>query len=167
MGFGIIARTRGKLSAIDYGVCRTGKDDTLTERLVMLRTFLCRLLEHHNPDVVALEQVFMRKNVQSALRVGEARAMVLLGVGERGLPVIEYPTATAKRAVSGHGGATKEHIQVMVRDQLGLSEIPEPHDAADALALAICLLHDPRLDPRYPKNVTFPGRLIMPSRTAP
>jgi crossover junction endodeoxyribonuclease RuvC len=160
MGYGVVARKRGRLVPVDFGAVRTKRGDSLTERLVTLRDFLVRVMDHHRPDVIALEQVFVAKNVQSALRVGEARAIVLLCAGDRKLPVLEYPTAVAKRAVAGHGGASKGAVQSMVREQLSLDVIPEPHDAADALALAICLLTDPRLNPRFPADLRHTGRYL-------
>ena len=148
LGFGVVARKKGEVLAVDHGACTMKRGTPLPQRLVTIRDFLIRVLDHHEPDVIALEQVFIRINPQSALRVGEARAIVLLAAGDRKIPLVEYPNAVAKRSVTGHGGASKERMQAMVRDQLSLSEVPKPHDAADALALALCLLQDPRLDPR-------------------
>lgn len=158
MGFGLIARRAGSVFAVDYGALKADRSQSRGGRLLTLRNGLIRLLDHHRPDALALEQVFVRRNPQSALAVGEARAVVLLTAEERDLPVVEYPAAVAKRSVSGHGGAAKERIQTMVQAELRLPEIPEPHDAADALALALCLLHDPRMDPRIPGDSPLPGR---------
>jgi crossover junction endodeoxyribonuclease RuvC len=106
-------------------------------------------LAHHTPDLVALEAAFFAKNAQSTLRIGEARATVLLAAGQRRVPVLQYPPKVAKRAVTGAGSADKALVQQMVAADLGLAALPEPHDAADALALALCALRDPRLDPRF------------------
>ena len=97
-------------------------------------------------------QAFHHKNIQSALRLGEVRATVHVAAHSLGIPVVEYATAVAKKSVTGHGGATKEIVGRMVSDQLGLAEVPEPHDAADALALALCLLYDPAMDPRFAES---------------
>ena len=89
-------------------------------------------------DVLALEEAFFGKSVQSALRIGEARGVVLVAAARAGIPVAQYPPATIKKAVTGRGGATKEQVQEMVRITLGLAAPPQPADAADALAIAIC-----------------------------
>lgn len=149
LGFGIVGRRRGKFLAVDHGVFRPPAKAVIGDRLLHLMDGIAKLLDHHRPDVVALEQAFVKVNVQSALRIGEARAVVLLAAAERAIPVVQYPTATVKKSVSGHGGATKAAIQTMVAQQLGLAEIPTPHDAADGLALALCFLYDPRFDPRF------------------
>ena len=150
MGYGVIGRRGRQHVEVDHGAFRppTGAAD-IASRLLSLRDDLRRLLDHHRPHVVSLEEAFLAKNVQSTLRLGEARAVVLLTAAERSIPVVQYPTAVAKKAVTGHGGATKEVVQDLVRRHLDLAAAPTPHDAADALALGLCLLFDPRLDPRF------------------
>lgn len=154
MGFGVIGRRGRQHVEVDHGVfrpkARNGDGDAtaMGDRLLSLRDDLRRLFDHHRPHVVSLEEAFLAKNVQSTLRLGEARAVVLLAAAERSIPVVQYPTAVAKKAVTGHGGATKDVVQDLVRRHLDLAAPPTPHDAADALALALCLLFDPRLDPK-------------------
>lgn len=145
LGFGIVGRSGQELRAVDFGTFSPPRSADTAARLLFLKKEVSRLLDHHRPDVVALEQVFVKINVQSALRVGEARACVLLAAAECGIPVVQYPTATAKKRVCGHGGAVKTSVQAMVQHHLSLEVVPEPHDAADALALALCLLFDPML----------------------
>lgn len=149
MGFGVIGRRGRQLLHVDHGAFRPPTSADAPGRLLALKNDLGALLDHHKPHVVSLEEAFVDKNVQSALRLGEARAVVMLACAERGIPVVQYSTAVAKKSVTGHGTAGKELVQDMVRRHLDLPEPPEPHDAADALALALCLLFDPRLDARF------------------
>lgn len=149
MGFGVVARRRGALLRVDHGVFRTDPTVPMPNRLLGLFRDVRALLAHHKPDLVSIEQAFFSKNPQSAFRIGEARAVVLVAAAEAGLAVLEYPTAVAKRSVTGHGRADKADVQEMIARLLGLATLPEPHDAADALALAVCALHDPRLDARF------------------
>ena len=107
------------------------------------------MLAHHRPHVMALEEAFLHRNVQSALRLGEARGAVMLAASAHDVPVVQYPAAVVKKSVTGHGGANKELVQDMVARHLNLDGAPTPHDAADALAMALCLLFDPELDPRF------------------
>ncbi len=149
MGFGVVGRVRGRVMRVDHGAFRPPDKAEIGERLFFLFERLRALLLHHAPDLIALEESFFAKNAQSTLRIGAARAVVLLAAGERKIPVLQYPTKVAKRAVTGTGSADKGLVQQMVAADLGLTEFPEPHDAADALALALCALRDPRLDPRF------------------
>jgi crossover junction endodeoxyribonuclease RuvC len=102
---------------------------------------LRRLLTEHRPDCVAVENVFYARNVRSALKLGHARGVALLAAVEGGYPVFEYAPAEIKRAVVGYGRAEKHQVGEMVRLMLGLADAPTPHDAADALAVAICHAH--------------------------
>ncbi len=149
MGFGVVGRVRGRLRRVDHGTFRPDPDLTHPLKLHFLFEQVRALVAHHRPDLLALEQTFFHKNAQSTLRIGEARAVVLVAAAGQGIPVFEYPTRLVKKSVTGFGGADKVMMQEMVARELELSEIPTPHDAADALALAICALLDPALDPRF------------------
>jgi crossover junction endodeoxyribonuclease RuvC len=109
--------------------------------LTVIHTGLAALLARHRPDCVAVENIFYARNVRSALKLGHARGVAILAAAEAGLPVIEYAPAEIKRAVVGYGRAEKSQMQRMVQLLLGLDAPPSPHDAADALAVAICHLH--------------------------
>ncbi len=98
------------------------------------------LIARHQPDCVAIEDIFHARNVRSALKLGQARGIALLAASEAGLPVVSYAPAAIKRAVVGYGRAEKQQVQQMVKLLLGLAQPPTPHDAADALAVAICHL---------------------------
>ncbi len=111
------------------------------DRLAAIHRALTRALEECRPDCVALENLFHATNVRSALKLGHARGVAMLAAVEAGLPVIEYTPAEIKRSVVGYGRAEKAQVGQMVKLLLGLDVVPRPHDAADALAVAICHLH--------------------------
>ena len=102
---------------------------------------LTRLLAEHRPDCIAIEDVFHAKNVRSALKLGHARGVALLAASQAGVAVIEYAPAEIKRAVVGYGRAEKHQVGQMIKLLLGLESVPAPHDAADALAAAVCHVH--------------------------
>ena len=110
-------------------------------RLLTIHTRLSELLSECRPDAVAIENLFFAANVRSALKLGHARGVAMLAAVEAGVPVIEYTPAEIKRAVVGYGRAEKHQVQHMVKLILGLPAVPAPHDAADALAVAICHVH--------------------------
>jgi len=112
------------------------------EKLLAIHRALGELLRMHRPDCVVVENVFHATNVRSALKLGHARGVALLTAVEGGYPVVEYTPAEVKLAVVGYGRAEKHQVGEMVRLLLGLGEVPEPHDASDALAVAICHVHN-------------------------
>lgn len=113
----------------------------LPERLAAIHSALVALLEHWRPDVVAVEEVFYSVNAKSAIRLGHVRGVALLAAASAGLPVAEYAPLTIKSTVTGYGLAAKQQVQFMVARLLRLAAAPEPADAADALAIAICHIH--------------------------
>jgi crossover junction endodeoxyribonuclease RuvC len=96
------------------------------------------LLDTYRPEAAAIEELFFGKNVTTAIHVGQARGVAMLAFAQAGLPVFEYKPAAVKQAVAGYGGADKKQMQEMVRMTLSLATIPQPDDAADAVAIAIC-----------------------------
>ena len=140
-GFGVVERTGSTLRALDYGCFETAAGDALPERLLAIHAALGRLIELHRPELVAVERLFFNRNVQTAFAVGQARGAVLLTAAQHGLPVYEYGPHEVKMAVTGYGRAGKDQVQRMVQTVLGLTALPKPDDAADALAVAICLAH--------------------------
>jgi len=104
---------------------------------------LNEVIEKYKPETVAIEEPFINpRNLRSALAVGQAQAVAILAAVNRGLPVQEYPPATVKMRVAAYGASSKEQIQLMVKLQLGMAELTEPDDAADALAVAICHVNE-------------------------
>lgn len=140
-GFGVIKATGNKLEAVDYGCIRTAPSLPLEERLNIIFREVKLLIEKHNPDFFAVEELFFNKNVRTALTVGQARGVILLAGAQSNLAVHEYTPLQVKQAVVGYGRADKSQIQFMVKTILGLSEVPKPDDVADALAIAICHTH--------------------------
>jgi crossover junction endodeoxyribonuclease RuvC len=150
LGFGIVERTGPRLRAIDYGVISTSSRLTLPERLEAIYLALTDLIELHAPAIVGVERLFFTKNVQTAFAVGQARGVVLLAAAQHDLEVREATPNEVKVATAGHGGAGKEQVQRMVQVVLGLAEMPTPDDAADALAIAICVANRERSISRIP-----------------
>jgi crossover junction endodeoxyribonuclease RuvC len=139
-GYGVIEVQGSEARALDCGAVRSSDGD-LSERLAAIFAGLRQVLERFGPDVVAVEGAFFGKNVRTALKIGEARGVALLAAAQCGCPVVEYAPAEVKKSVVGSGRAHKSQVQQMVRAILGLPEVPQPEDAADALAIAICHFH--------------------------
>jgi crossover junction endodeoxyribonuclease RuvC len=150
LGYGLIERVGPRLRAIDYGVITTPSDMPLPQRLAAIHMELTDLIALHAPVLMGVERLFFTKNVQTAFAVGQARGIVLLAAAQHGLEVREATPNEVKVAIAGHGAAGKEQVQRMVQAVLGLPEIPEPDDAADALAIAICVAHRERSTSRIP-----------------
>ncbi len=143
VGFGAVVVAPGEPRFLACGVIRGGARRPVPERLARIRAELDQLITRVRPRVVVVEQAFSAGNPKSALRIGEGRGVVLATAAERGCEIAEYPPAVAKKAVIGHGGATKAQVRSMVCAILKLAEEPAEDDATDALALA--LAHTNRL----------------------
>lgn len=140
-GYGCIDTDGSRHRLVVCGAVVTPPRASFPEKLLAIHLALGRLLREHRPASVAVENVFYAKNVRSALRLGHARGVALLAAVEGGYPLFEYTPAEIKRTVVGYGRAEKPQVGEMVRLLLGLEEAPTPHDAADALAVAICHVH--------------------------
>jgi len=140
LGYGVVEGERDPVLGA-YGVVETRPDRAMPERLVFLFDHLTDLIALHRPDVMAVEQLFFARNVTTAIAVGQARGVALLAAARLGVPIVEYSPSEVKHAVVGYGKADKGQIQEMVKLILGLDRIPQPDDAADALAVAICHHH--------------------------
>lgn len=137
LGYGVVAGD-DPVRLIDYGVFETEAGREMPDRLVSLYDAVTRLIAEHEPDEVAVEQLFFARNVTTAIAVGQARGVVLLAAAQQGVPVAEYSPSEIKNAIVGYGKADKKQMQEMVRILLGLDHVPQPDDAADALAIALC-----------------------------
>lgn len=137
-GFGIITKKQGALTAIDYGVISTSKKLDMHLRLNIIYQDLSELITHHKPDLIAVEKLFFVKNITTGISVGQARGVVLLTAAQADLSLLEFTPLQVKQAVTGYGQASKKQIQEMVTKILKLPSLPQPDDAADALAIAIC-----------------------------
>jgi crossover junction endodeoxyribonuclease RuvC len=140
-GYGCLDTDGSRHRLVICGAVATPPRASFPEKLLVIYGALSRLLANHRPDCVAVENVFYAKNVRSALKLGHARGVALLAAVEGGYPVFEYTPAEIKRTVVGYGRAEKPQVGEMVRLLLGLDAAPTPHDAADALAAAICHVH--------------------------
>ena len=140
-GYGLIETDGSRHRAILFGAIKTQSRQPFHMRLLRIHQELSKILSHERADILAIEEVFHATNVQSALRLGHARGIALLVAAQQGLEIFEYSPLEIKSAVVGYGRAEKSQIQSMVKLLLGLSEIPSPDHAADALAVAICHAH--------------------------
>ncbi len=144
-GYGVVdldeQGREARLVPVSFGGIRLSKKEALACRLALVHAELSRLIALYRPDVVAVEEVFHSINAQSALKLGHVRGVALLAAAGNALTVVEYAPLKIKSSVVGFGLAKKEQVQYMVGRLLGLPEPPQPADAADALAIAICHLH--------------------------
>ena len=136
LGYGIVERIAGRLREVDHGCLTTSPDTSLPERLLEIHALVDELISLHQPDLLGVERLFFSRNVQTAFAVGQARGVVLLAAAQHGTPVREATPNEVKSAITGYGAADKEQVQRMVQLVLGMSELPRPDDAADALAIA-------------------------------
>ncbi len=144
-GYGIVDDQEGEMSLITCSAVKCRPRSSMGERLLVVYLELSRTAREFAPDEMAIETPFVGENVKSALAVGKAQAMALLVAAEQNIPCFEYSPARVKQNVSDYGASTKEQMQEMVKLLLGLDEAPQPHDAADALAVAICHLREAKL----------------------
>lgn len=137
LGYGLI---HGGLhpKLIDAGVIETWPDEPMPKRLVTLYDSVTELIAEFHPAVLAIERLLFAQNVTTAIPVGQARGVVLLAAAQADIPVAEYAPSEVKHAITGYGKADKQQMQEMVRMILNLTRVPQPDDAADALAVAIC-----------------------------
>jgi crossover junction endodeoxyribonuclease RuvC len=141
-GFGVVElAASGRLHCLTCGAISLSPRESLPTRLNRIYSRLEELIREHQPDEVAIEDVFYALNVKSALKLGQVRGVAMLAAAAAGLEVAEYAPLSIKSAVVGYGRAEKQQVQHMVTRLLELAAPPEPADASDALAIAICHLH--------------------------
>jgi crossover junction endodeoxyribonuclease RuvC len=146
-GFGLVRMLpSGEYELVSYGTVLTEAGQPMPERLSELFHKLGEVIQLHQPDTSAVEQLFFQTNVKTAISVGQARGVAILALAEAHLPVGEYTPLQVKQAVTGYGKADKRQVQEMVRVLLKMEDLPKPDDAADALAVAICHLQSSRLE---------------------
>ena len=138
-GYGIIRCQGQKIQHLAHGCIKIDSEDW-SSRLHEIFAGLTKVIHQYHPEHAAIEQVFMSQNANSAIKLGQARGAAIVAVAEHGLPLAEYAARQVKRAVVGYGAATKQQIQHMMKQLMGLPELP-PADAADALAIALCHAH--------------------------
>ncbi len=141
-GYGVVEMScGGQLICLSSGAIKLSPREPLARRLSRIYEGLGIVIEQHHPDEVAIEGIFYALNVKSALKLGQVRGVAMLAAATAGLEVAEYSPLTIKASVVGYGRAEKQQVQHMVTHLLSLVEPPEPMDASDALAVAICHLH--------------------------
>jgi crossover junction endodeoxyribonuclease RuvC len=136
-GYGIIKSQKSKVKSQKFGCITTDSKLLTSERLEKIHKELKKIIKKYKPSKVAVEELFFAKNIKTAMKVGEARGVILLTAKEMKIPVFEFTPLQVKLAITGYGRASKIQMQKMVKVLLGLKEIPKPDDAADALAVAI------------------------------
>ncbi|HZP47619.1 MAG TPA: crossover junction endodeoxyribonuclease RuvC [Vicinamibacterales bacterium] len=140
-GYGCVETDGTRHRIVTCGAIAASASAAFPDKLLQIHQRLAELLRECQPDAVAIENLFFAVNVKSALKLGHARGVAVLAAVEAGVAIVEYTPAEIKRAVVGYGRAEKPQVQQMVKLMLGLPAIPAPHDAADALAVAICHAH--------------------------
>jgi crossover junction endodeoxyribonuclease RuvC len=144
-GYGLVREDEAGLVLVACGVITTPSDWVLPKRLQTIYCDLSDLVRAHQPEAAAVEELFFSRNARTALSVGHARGVVLLALADAGLPIHEYKPLQVKQAITGYGGADKQQVQQMVRMLLHLDRAPQPDDAADAVAVAVCHIHSARM----------------------
>ncbi len=139
-GYGIVQKADNQFFPVEYGVIKPPASRPLSKRYSIIFDGLTEIISDFSPDVVAVESTFYVRNISSAMKLSQVRGIVLLAASKAGLEVYEYAPRKVKQAVCGRGGATKYQVQKMVQSLLSLDVPPEPVDASDAMAIAICHL---------------------------
>jgi crossover junction endodeoxyribonuclease RuvC len=156
-GYGCVETDGRRHRLVACGAITTSRGEPFASRLARIHAELSSLLAAHEPECVAVENIFYATNVRSALKLGHARGVAMLAAVEAGCAVVEYTPTEIKRAVVGYGRAEKHQVGQMVKLLLGLAAAPSPHDAADALAVAICHIHS------IPPGIRDSGIGVRPS----
>lgn len=172
-GYGVVASEAGDaarprrasvaavpLRLVECGVIRTRPRDPLAQRLLEISTGIRELIARHRPDMVAVEDVFYSRNVQTTLVLGHARGVVLLAAAEAGVPIVEFPPAEIKKTVVGSGNASKEQVQYMLTQLLRLRTSPQPSDASDGVAAAVTAILTSHLRRLRGEDVLAPERAV-------
>ncbi len=141
LGWGVVEGVGLKYSLVDFGTVKSSPKDAFSKRLLKIYTGVEAVIEKFKPDVVSIEEAFFAINVKVALKLGQVRGVVLLMGEKAGLEISEFSPRLIKQTVVGYGNAEKHQVQEMVRLLLKMKQAPHPHDAADALAIAICHFH--------------------------
>ena len=159
-GYGIVRKEgRNPLALVECGVIRTRPRDALPARLAEIHEGVMELIRRHKPTVLAIEDIFYARNVRTTVVLGHARGVILLAASQAGIEIHEYPPSEIKKAVAGTGAATKLQVQFMVMRLLRLKSPPQPSDAADGVAAALCFAlapELPRIEPIRRRDLIVP-----------
>jgi len=141
LGWGVVEGSSANYSLVEFGTVKSKPSDAFSKRLFKAYTGVEELIAKFLPDVLSVEDTFVSINAKSALKIGQVRGVVLLLGEQKGIEIAEYAPRLIKQTVVGHGNAEKHQVAEMVRILLKLKTVPKPHDASDALAIAICHFH--------------------------
>jgi crossover junction endodeoxyribonuclease RuvC len=141
LGWGVVEGSGLKYALVDFGTVKSSPKESFSKRLLKIYEGVEAVIDKFQPDVLSVEEAFYANNVKVALKLGQVRGVVLLSGEKHALGIAEYSPRLIKQTVVGYGNAEKHQVQEMVRLLLRMKEIPQPHDAADALAIAICHFH--------------------------
>ena len=153
LGWGVVEGSGNKYSLVDFGVVRSNPRMAFSKRLAKIFAEVDEVVAQFQPDALAIEEAFYSINVNVAMKLGQVRGVMLLLAEQRGLSIAEYAPRLIKKSVVGYGNAEKHQVGEMVRILLGMKAAPTPHDAADALAIAICHFHHYGLNDRLGKAI--------------
>ncbi|HLU99862.1 MAG TPA: crossover junction endodeoxyribonuclease RuvC [Acidobacteriota bacterium] len=154
-GFGVISVQGNRCACLDFGAIKPRRGEAplqIGERLRYIHQELVTLIQNYQPEILAVEGVFHAVNVRSALTLGHARGVILLAAAQHGVELVEYSPLEVKKAVVGYGRADKAQVQMMVQRLLNMKVKPQPHDAADALAIALCQAFSSRFHQAVKRN---------------
>ena len=147
-GYALVYLEDSKLQALDYGCIRPPAKSSIHERYFIIYNSLSTLMERHRPHTLAIETQFMHRNAQASMKLGMARGMAILAAMQKKMTIFEYSPKMVKLAATGSGRASKMFVQKMMQMTLSLPSLPTPHDAADALAIAVCHFNQIKLAPK-------------------
>lgn len=156
LGWGVVEGSGLKYSLVDFGTVKSNSRDAFSKRLFNIYDAVAELMGIYSPDVLSVEDTFYAVNVGVALKLGQVRGIMLLLAEQRGLGIAEYAPRLVKQTVVGYGNAEKQQVQQMVKLLLKMKAVPTPHDAADALAIAICHFHHAGLQDKIKKSLAGP-----------
>ena len=163
-GYGVVELNGEAARMLRFGALRFPHRADFSARLREIHKMVAELVEEFTPDAVAVESVFTALNMRTALRLAEVRGVILLAAAQADIPSHSYSPREVKASITGHGSASKEQMQQMIQTQLGLCERPEPADAADALAVALCHAHAARASQRFARGVGMNAAASMMRR---
>jgi len=152
LGWGVVDGSGSKYALVGFGTVKSNAKQQFSKRLLNIYNCVGEVMAEHSPDVLSVEDTFYAVNVGVALKLGQVRGLMLLLAEQRGIEIAEYAPRLVKQTVVGYGNAEKHQVQEMVRILLRMKAVPTPHDAADALAIAICHFHHAGLQDRLKRQ---------------
>ena len=153
LGWGVVEGSGLRYAGVEHGPVKSSPKLSFPKRLAKIYDGVADVIDRFSPDVVSIEEAFYAVNVSTAMKLGQVRGVVLLLAEQRGLEIAEYAPRLIKQTVTGYGAAEKHQVGEMVRILLRLKAVPTPHDAADALAIAICHFHHAGMRNRIAKSI--------------